>query len=453
MFSEIINKFANKAPITLMVHALLERLLDHASIDKWFDNISVNQYKRNILFSSVLNIMLQVVCRTRASVHSAYINSSDVGATIVALYDKLKCTEITTSRELVKYIALKAEAIINSMNARNKPMLDNCRVKFLDGNCIEATEHRINVLRNTNAGALPGKSLVVFDPQLELAIDVIPCEDGHAQERSILRKIVDAIMKNDLWVADRNFCVLWFLFKIIEKSAFFVIRQHMGMPYKPLNELQFIGTTETGDIYEQDVLIVSGEGKQEVIRRIVIKLYTKTRNGETKIGIFTNLPKEDADAVTVSGIYRSRWGIETAFQKLEAYFESEINTLAYPKSALFGFCVALVAFNIYSVVMAALRAAHPEIDIKEEVSEYYISEEISSTHAGMLVATEYADFEVFRQCSIEEFALILLYLASKVELSKFKKKKRGPKKQHLPRTKFKGQPHVSTARLLRPGTG
>ena len=261
MFSEIINRFAEKTPITLMVHALLERLLDSASIDKWFDNVRVNQYKRNILFSSVLNIMLQVVCRTRASIHSAYINSTNAGVTIVALYDKLRCTELSTSRELVRYIALQAEAIIDNINGRNKPILENYRTKFLDGNCIEATEHRIKVLRNTNSGALPGKSLVVFDPQLELAIDVIPCEDGHAQERSILRKIVDTIMENDLWVADRNFCVLWFLFKIIEKSAFFVIRQHGNMPYNQLNELQYIGKTETGDVYEQDVMIVSDEGK------------------------------------------------------------------------------------------------------------------------------------------------------------------------------------------------
>jgi hypothetical protein len=26
---------------------------------------------------------------------------------------------------------------------------------------------------------LPGKSLVVFDPQLSMAIDVFPCADGH----------------------------------------------------------------------------------------------------------------------------------------------------------------------------------------------------------------------------------------------------------------------------------
>ncbi|MBK8752577.1 MAG: hypothetical protein IPL99_13440 [Candidatus Competibacteraceae bacterium] len=46
--------------------------------------------------------------------------------------------------------------------------------KLLDGNCIEASEHRIEVLRTTKSAALPGKSLVVFDPQTELAMNIFP---------------------------------------------------------------------------------------------------------------------------------------------------------------------------------------------------------------------------------------------------------------------------------------
>ena len=41
---------------------------------------------------------------------------------------------------------------------------------------------------------------------------------------------------------------------------------------------------------------------------------------------FINLPKEDADAIKMVDIYQHRWGIETAFQKLEKYLNSEINT-------------------------------------------------------------------------------------------------------------------------------
>lgn len=125
------------------------------------------------------------------------------------------------------------------MGGNNEPILPGYRTKFLDGNCIEATEHRIKVIRDTKAGALPGKSLVIFDPELGIAIDVIPCEDGHAQERSLLHPVVDTMERNDLLVADRNFCVLSFLSGIHLKNAYFAIRQHKSMPYKSLSDIKW----------------------------------------------------------------------------------------------------------------------------------------------------------------------------------------------------------------------
>lgn len=52
-------------------------------------------------------------------------------------------------------------------------------------------------------------------------------------------------------------------------------------------------------------------------------------------------------------LYHNRWKWETAFQHVEAYLHSEIKTLGYPKAALFGFCLALVAYNVLAVVLAA----------------------------------------------------------------------------------------------------
>ncbi|RZB31085.1 MAG: hypothetical protein SRB1_01837 [Desulfobacteraceae bacterium Eth-SRB1] len=70
------------------------------------------------------------------------------------------------------------------------------RLKLLDGNCIEKSQHRIEELRFISSGPLPGKSLVVYDPVLRLPIDVFPCEDGHAQERSLLKTVLLTIEKS-----------------------------------------------------------------------------------------------------------------------------------------------------------------------------------------------------------------------------------------------------------------
>ncbi|MBV8432340.1 MAG: IS4 family transposase, partial [Solirubrobacterales bacterium] len=50
---------------------------------------------------------------------------------------------------------------------------------------------------------------------------------------------------------------------------------------------------------------------------------------------------------------------------MEATLDGEINTLGYPKAALFAFCVALVSYNVLSTVKAALRAVHGAAVITE----------------------------------------------------------------------------------------
>lgn len=447
MFGEILQKFADQSPITVMVRGLLENLLNPEKIDQWFDSVRQVQYTKEILFSSIVSLMLQVVCKIRPSVHSAY-HHAEIGASVVAVYDKLKGVETTTSQGLVRQIALESETIIRNLKGTNAPLLPGYCVKYLDGNCIEATEHRLKVLRDTRAGALPGKSLVVFNAELGIAQDVFPCEDGDAQERSLLTAVAATIQPGEVWIADRNFCVLSFLFNPHRKQAFFVIRQHGNTPYKPLTELKFVGQSATGRVSEQPVRLTSPEGETLIVRRVVIELEKPTRNGDKIVAIFTNLSAAVADALTVSDLYRNRWKIETAFQKLERHLHSEINTLGYPKAALFGFCLALVAFNLYAVVMAALRSAHRDHDINDEVSEYYIAQEIATTYTGMLMAIPEDDWRVFTEASQTELSDILLNLASKVDLAKFKKNKRGPKKASNPRTQFKGKPHVSTAKLL-----
>jgi hypothetical protein len=48
----------------------------------------------------------------------------------------------------------------------------------------------------------------------------------------------------------------------------------------------------------------------------------------------------------------------TAFQELTLRLNSEINTLGCPRAALFGFCVALVAYMVMAVLKAAQRSVH-----------------------------------------------------------------------------------------------
>lgn len=66
-------------------------------------------------------------------------------------------------------------------------------MRILDGNHLAATQHRLKELRPLRAGPLPGQALVVYDPQWMMVTEVVPCEDGHAQERALLGAIVPLV--------------------------------------------------------------------------------------------------------------------------------------------------------------------------------------------------------------------------------------------------------------------
>ena len=68
--------------------------------------------------------------------------------------------------------------------------------------------------------------MALLDAQRGLIVDLVPCEDGHAQERSLLPELLERIRAGIVVVADRNFCTSKFFFGLAARQAFFAIRQH-----------------------------------------------------------------------------------------------------------------------------------------------------------------------------------------------------------------------------------
>lgn len=450
MLSKIFERFEKKAPVAVMVRGILERVLGPESLNELYDRVTEKQYTRELLFSSVFQLMNLVVCKIQPSIHAAYQdNKEEIETSVTAVYDKLSGIDTVTSRALVRETAQQMEESVRSMNGTRTPWLPGYRIKVLDGNCIEATEHRIKALRGVGSAALPGKSLVIYEPELEMATDVFPCEDGHAQERSLLSAVLPTLEAQDTLIMDRNFCVRDFLHGISNQEAFFICRQHRGLPWEVDGKERFIGRSESGEIHEQWVRVSDSNGNARRYRQIRIALKKATRDGDKILVILTNLSKTAASAKQIAEMYRKRWSIETAFQELEAHLHSEINALGYPKAALFGFCVALVAYNVLAVVKASLRSVHGEEKIANGVSGYYLAGHLGRTYDGMMIAIPEEEWTIFQTMSGEAFTRILQQLANKVNLAKFKKHKRGPKKTKSKPSHDPAHPHVSTAKLLK----
>jgi DDE family transposase len=446
VFGELFERFVAQSPAVVIHRALMERIFAPAKLDAIFHQAAEAQYERELLFSTLVDLTGQVVCRISKSVHAAFVRKRErISVSIRALYDKLSHVEPCTSRALLRYTADEVREIVDRVNGWCKPLLKGYRVRILDGNHLAKTDHRLGVLRGTAAGALPGQTLVVLDPQYMTIDDIICCEDGHAQERSLVDQI--DVRRGDLFIDDRNFCTLRFLFLLLSRKASFITRQHARMPWTPLGKPRYIGSCSTGRVYEQMIEIRDPEtGKTTNIRRITLKLKTPTRDGDMEIHLLTNLPAKVA-ALKIADLYRKRWTLEHAFNELTLHLRCELNTLGYPKAALFAFAVAACSYNLLAAMKGALRGVHGEQVLATKVSNFFITDEISGTYRGMMIALPPENWVVFQTMSLAAFAAQIRRWAGATDLNNYPKHPRSPKKpkRKLPNAQFQ---HVSTAKLL-----
>jgi hypothetical protein len=444
--------FVNKSPISVMVRGTVERIFDPTVLDRVFEDHAVVGYAKELAFSQCVQAMSDVVFRVSPTVGAYYkAHQEEIPVTRQAVYDKLKHLEPQVSAGLVHYSAEELLPCMKAMGTQPVPLLARYRVRALDGNHLAGTEHRIFELRRFRAAVLPGQALAFYDPRFDLITDVIPCEDAHAQERSLLSQALTCISARDCILADRNFCTTGFLFGIRRQGAFFVIRQHAStLSWELQGKRRQAGKDRRGrKIYEQAVCLTDPEtGETFRARRITIALDKPTKDGQTELHILTNLPPGAANAVRIAELYADRWTIETAFQQLTEDLRCEINTLGYPKAALFGFCTACVAYNAVSVVKGAIRAAQGKKYVEEELSMYYLTLEVAQVTAGMMIAVPALNWNVFRTMPREKFTATLVDLARRLDPRKYTKNKRGPKRKQPKKISGKRNHHLSTARIL-----
>lgn len=445
---EMMERMEQRAPMCVMLRAMLENAFAAERLDRLFERTAQLQENKTLLFSAVADIMGLVALKIQPSVHAAYqAREAEIGVTVKAVYDKLQRTEPGVSQMIVRDSGSRLREVLGKLKVQPRQLVPGYRVKIVDGNHLRRTERRLSELRLINVAPLPGHCLVVLDPQAQLMIDVFPCEDAHAQERTLLPALLETVMRDDLLIMDRNFCTMQMLRGIQRKRACFIVRQHGGTLRSQLvGKRKKIGRSETGMVYEQELQLLETDGTVLLaLRRVTVELDEPTRDGDHEVHILSNLPQR-ITALRIAELYRKRWKIETAFQELAANFAGEIETLGYPRAALFAFCMALVSFNMLSVIRSVLNTVPNEE--ATEVSIYYVCDEIAHAYRGLDLILNPSDWSrAYGDLTVVQLARALERIAAGVDLSRYRKHPRGPKKPP-PKMNKKGRPHVSTARVL-----
>jgi len=447
VLDDLFERFLADAPACVMLRALMEATLDPDELDRHLEAASQGQYTRELLFSTLVDLMSLTVSGIRPSIHAAVRACRDrVKVSIQAVYGKLARTEEGVARELVAVTAGRFEAVRRALGAA-RPLLAGYRTLVVDGNHLAGTQHRLKVTRRTLAAALPGQALVVYQPELGLVTDVFPCQDAYAQERAILPQLLAAVRPGDLYLADRNFCTTGTLLDLAGRDACFVIRRHgSSLCCRPIGPARPAGHEGGRRLSEQALEVFDPKrGRRLRIRQITIHR-SEQDPAQEDIHLLTNLPAR-VTARRIAGLYRQRWTIEDAFQDLTDHLGCEVHTLCYPKAALLAFCVALVSYNLWALTRAAIaQALGPKQE--EEVSTYYLADEWRSTYRGMMIALPPPCWQRFQRMPAPELARQVLAMAARLDVPRYRRTPRGPKQPRPKRTSGKINHHVSTARLL-----
>lgn len=448
------QRLEQQSPGAVMAHLALDAAMPAQWIDEVFQTHRSRQYPRELLFSSVVELMLLVTLGLRPSLHAAARRMRErLPVSLAALYAKVKRTEPEVLRALVQGCAQRLQPL--TAGVASQPNLPGWQLRVLDGNHLPASDKRLGPLRGYRGAALPGHSVVVYDPDTALVCDIVACEDAYESERTGAALLIAQAGAGQAWIADRHFCTQALLQGLHEQGAGFIVREHMRHPVlAEQGAWSEFAAIESGRVRQQSITLkqLGRDGAGLHWRRIEIELGTPTASGDTRIVLWSNLP-DQVDAASIARLYRKRWSIENMFQRLESVLHSEVRTLGHPRAALLGFTVAVLAYNVLALIKQVTERAHQATHPQLDVSTYHLAVEITADYEAMVRLLP-AEQLPRAQGDPQQLLRRLLELAKCLSPKQLATSKRAPKT-----TALKGyvdgaiaRSHVATDRVLKAAT-
>ncbi len=347
----VLERFIQKNPLAVMTRCVVGMLMGD-ELDGVFEQHRTRQYGETIRFSTVVSSMAEIALGTVPNRNQAFLKYQDeLQVSRVAYYGKINRTEPGVSEAVVRYSALKAGELMQSLDFEPWMALKNYRCFSIDGNHLAGTQKRLKEARGLRAATLPGTIVARFDHQTGLFDQAWLLEDGHAQEASALDRVLAEMTDNDLLIADRHFCIQHFLINIARRRGCFVIRQTRSLKGHSPGKRRRAGKIDAGNVFEQSLVIQARTGSSNaadpaedaracqrgdtlIVRRITVELSEPTRDGSSEIHLLCNVPETDASACELAELYRQRWEIENAFHVLTMTLNCEMASNCYPRLQL-----------------------------------------------------------------------------------------------------------------------
>src|ERR1700739_3928918 len=120
MFDEVMKRFEQQAPVCVMARLALQRAIAPQWVAAVFAEHRQRQYPRELLFSTVVELMTLVTLGLRPSLHAAARKMDrELPVSLAALYDKVKRTEPAILRALVQGSAQRLAPVTGALSGES----------------------------------------------------------------------------------------------------------------------------------------------------------------------------------------------------------------------------------------------------------------------------------------------------------------------------------------------
>jgi hypothetical protein len=437
----VIQRFVEQSPLTLMARLILQCALDAQWVAELFEQADVRSglQLRESLFGATVEVMAALSARLRRPALPAGDAAralSEWPASITALHDRISRTRSGWGRALVRESAQRLCALVQPSNDGMQQPLAGYRLRVLHGShlplgkcapgpagCMPSVTP-LNALRGS---ALAAQSLIVYDPELAMIVDLVPCAREDAHQHALTGSLLDSVQPGELWIVDRRFSTSAILNGWPRRGSAFIVQEHGCTPeHRELDKLAPRGRIEMGVVYEQQIGIVDESGATAAFRRIELHLDRCNEEGEKRVRMLTNVPAAQLGAQEIARLSCRQWSAQLPVP-LEPVFNSEMLALGQPRAALLTFGIAAFAYNVLSAIA---RAVGSQQEISEREFERWpssVAASISTTYAGMLIALPEEFWQRYDQMTPHELTQIVDALAAHVDPRSSRKQQREAK--------------------------
>ena len=111
----MLKRFSEQAPVAVMARLGMQRAISADWVNQVFEEHSETQYTRELLFSTVVELMSLVALGLRPSLHAAAQKMPDLPVSLTALYDKVNRVEPNVVQALVRGSAERLAPVMSPL--------------------------------------------------------------------------------------------------------------------------------------------------------------------------------------------------------------------------------------------------------------------------------------------------------------------------------------------------